>query len=427
MASPRSAQIRARLELKKRIAPLFDPGISLVAQRTELDTSGNRAMPLPGQRVEPISAGGVSAEWVRVGTRTGTRQVLLYVHGGAFVAGSCLSSRSVAARLADASELPVLTLNYRLAPEHPFPAAIEDVTAAYHWLLTSGAQPYEVAMVGDSAGGNLVLATLLTLRDLGEPLPAAVVLLSPWVDLAATGASFLGQAEADPYLIPQFMQAAARRYLGEIDPQTSPASPLYGDLGGLPPLLIQVGTDEIFLDDSLRLAQRIHAAGGTVPLEIWEGMWHVWHYFAALIPEGQQSFDQIGAFVRTQLDRARGAQRASEASDSDYFQQLQQRVKQLRRRYIEPTMADVLELPSKLQDMFHWLMRQGDAELAQVAAHFNQDAMTTRTQLSNLVVRGFVQEWVMEDEGQPHYRVRMRARRGRQISDDLSQSLGSAL
>jgi epsilon-lactone hydrolase len=427
MASPRSAQIRARLELKKRIAPLFDTSISLVTQRAELDSAGNRVMPLPGQRVEPISAGGVSAEWVRVGTQTGTSQVLLYVHSGGFVAGSCLSSRSVAARLAEASELPVLTLNYRLAPEHPFPAAIEDVTAAYHWLLTSRAQPYEVAMVGDSAGGNLILATLLTLRDLGEPLPAAAVLLSPWVDLAATGASFLGQAEADPYLIPQFMQAAARRYLGEIDPRTSPASPLYGDLGGLPPLLIQVGTDEIFLDDSLRLAQRIQATGGTVTLEIWEGMWHVWHYFAALIPEGQQSFDQIGAFVRTQLDQARGAQRASEASESDYFQQLQQRVKQLRRRYIEPTMADVLELPSKLQDMFHWLMRQGEAELAQVAAHFNQDEVTTRTQLSNLVVRGFVQEWVMEDEGQPHYRVRMRARRGRKISDDLSQSLGSAL
>jgi acetyl esterase/lipase len=427
MASPRSAQIRARLELKKRIAPLFDPSISLVTQRAELDTAGNRVKPLPGQRVEPISAGDVSAEWVRVGTQTGTRQVLLYVHGGGFVAGSCLSSRSVAARLAEACELPVLTLNYRLAPEHPFPAAIEDVTAAYHWLLTSGTQPYEVAMVGDSAGGNLVLATLLTRRDLGEPLPAAVVLLSPWVDLAATGASFLGQAEADPYLTPRFMQAAARRYLGTVDPQTSPASPLYGDLGGLPPLLIQVGTDEIFLDDSLRLAQRIHTAGGTVALEIWEGMWHVWHYFAALIPEGQQSFDQIGAFVRTHLDRARGAQRASEASERDYFQQLQQRIKQLRRRYIEPTMADVLELPSKLQDMFHWLMRQGDAELAQVAAHFNQDEVTTRTQLSNLVVRGFVQEWVMEDEGQPHYRVRMRARRGRQISDDLSHSLGSAL
>jgi hypothetical protein len=161
-------------------------------------------------------------------------------------------------------------------------------------------------------------------------------------------------------------------------------------------------------------------------MEIWEGMWHVWHYFAALIPEGQQSFDQIGEFVHTQLDRA-SQMRGREPIESDYFQELEQRVKQLRRRYMEPTMADVLELPSKLQDMFHWLMRQGDAELAQVAAHFNQDEVTTRTQLSNLVVRGFVQEWEGEDEGQLHYRVRMRARRGRQVSDDLRQSLGSGV
>ena len=162
-------------------------------------------------------------------------------------------------------------------------------------------------------------------------------------------------------------------------------------------------------------------------LEIWEGMWHVWHYFAALIPEGQQSFDQIGEFIRTQLDQARVVQRGREATESDYFQQLQQRAKQLRRRYIEPSMADVLELPWKLRDLFHWLMQQGEAELKQVAAHLNQDVVTTRTQLSNLIVRGFVQEREGEDEGQLHYRVRMRARRGRLVSDDLSQNLRSGL
>jgi predicted transcriptional regulator len=153
-------------------------------------------------------------------------------------------------------------------------------------------------------------------------------------------------------------------------------------------------------------------------------MWHVWHYFAALIPEGQQSFDQIGEFVRTQLDRAREAQWGRESTESDYFQQLQQRAKQLRRRYIEPSITDVLELPRKLRDQFHWLMQHGEVELAQVAAHLNQDTVTTRTQLSNLVVRGFVQEWEGEKEGDLHYRVRMRARRGRQVLDDLRQSLG---
>jgi epsilon-lactone hydrolase len=425
MASPRSAQIRARLEHKKRIAPLFDPSISLATQRAELDKSGKRAVPLPGQQIEPISAGGIPGEWVKVGAQTSSRQVLLYIHGGAFVAGSCLSSRSVAARLADASELPVLALDYRLAPEHSFPAAVEDVIVAYRWLLASGMQAHEIALAGDSSGGNLALAALLSLRDVGESLPAAVVLLSPWIDLTETSASRSTHAEADPYLTPQFMRVAAKHYLGAINPRTSPASPLFGDLAGLPPVLIQVGTDEIFLDDSLLLAQRMREVGGAVTLEIWEGMWHVWHYFAALIPEGQQSFDQIGKFVRTQLDQAREAQRAREPTESDYFQQLQQRAIQLRRRYIEPSMADVLELPRKLRDLFHWLVQQGEAELAQVAAHLNQDVVTTRTQLSNLIVRGFVQEREGEDEGLLHYRVRMRARRGRLVSDELKQSLGS--
>ncbi len=423
MRSARSEQIRTRLLLKKQIAPLFDPGISVTAQRTELDKSGNRVAPLPGQRVEPISAGGVPGEWVRVGTQVDTRRILFYVHGGAFIAGSCLSSRSVAARLAETSELPVLSLNYRLAPEYPFPAALEDVIAAYRWLLASGVQPHEIAMVGDSSGGNLLMATLLSLRDVGDPLPATAVLLSPWVDLTESSASRSMLAEADPYLTPQFMQVAARHYLGQIDPYTSPASPLYGDLADLPPILIQVGTDEIFLDDSTGLAQRIHEAGGDITLEIWEGMWHVWQYFAALIPEGQQSFDQIGAFLHTQFERASQAQQGVKPTESDYFQQLQQKVKQLRLRHIEPGMADVLELPPKLRDIFYWLMRQGEVELTQIAAHLQQDEATTRTLLTNLVVRGFVWEEVDEQGSPPRYRVRMAARRARQIADELRHSL----
>jgi hypothetical protein len=296
---------------------------------------------------------------------------------------------------------------------------MEDVIAAYRWLLVTGRQPHEIAMVGDSSGGNLVLATLLTLRDLGDPLPAAAVLLSPWVDLTETCPSRSTQAEADPYLTPQFMRVAASRYLGKTDPRTSPASPLYGDLSGLPPLLIQVGSDEIFLDDSLRLAQRVQEAGGVVTLEIWEGMWHVWHYFAALIPEGQQSFDQIGEFLHAQFDLASQSRRGVEPTESDYFQRLQQKVQQLRRRHRDPTMADVLALPRKLQDIFQWLLRHGEAELTQVAAHLNQDEITTRTLLTNLVVRGFVSERTVEDEGQSYYQVRMGTRRRRESLDAL--------
>src|SRR5436190_4933933 len=151
MVSPRSAQIRARLEQKKRIAPLFVPSICLVTQRAELDKSGKRAVPLPGQQIEPVSVGGIPGEWVKVGTQTSSHQVLLYVHGCAFVAGSCLSSTSVAARLAEVCELPVLTFNYRLAPEYSFPAAVEDVIVAYRWLLASSLLAHEIAQAVDSA------------------------------------------------------------------------------------------------------------------------------------------------------------------------------------------------------------------------------------------------------------------------------------
>jgi len=229
--------------------------------------------------------------------------VVLYVHGGAFVTGTCLSSRCMSVNLAKATELPVLSINYRLAPEHPFPAALEDVTTAYRWLLASGVWPQELLMVGDSAGANLVLAALLSLRDAGDLLPAAAILLSPWIDLAATGRSFLALADDDPYLTPPFMQRAARQYLGNVPPTLPLASPLYGDLRALPPMFIQVGSDEILLDDSTRLAQRVNEVGGVVHLEIWQRMWHVWHYFAEATPQGECSFAQINACIHAVLEQ----------------------------------------------------------------------------------------------------------------------------
>lgn len=294
----RNENLRLRLFKKKRQAPLFDPAIPLSIQRAALDTSGSKVLLAPDQRIEPVLAGNVSGEWIKSKANTGKEAVVLYVHGGAFVAGSCLSSRCMSVNLAKATDLPVLSINYRLAPEYPFPAALEDVTTAYRWLLTSGVRPQELIMVGDSAGGNLVLAALLLLRNAGDPLPAATIFLSPWIDLAATGRSFLALADADPYLTPPFMQIAARRYLGNVPPTLPLASPLYGDLRALPPMFIQVGSDEILLDDSIRLAQRVNEVGGVVHLEVWQRMWHVWHYFVGAIPQGGCSFAQINAFIQ---------------------------------------------------------------------------------------------------------------------------------
>jgi len=299
----RNEYLRLRLFKKKRQTPLFDPTIPHSMQRAALDAAGSKVLLAPHQRIEPVLAGNVSGEWIKSRANTGKEAVVLYVHGGAFVAGSCLSSRCLAVNLAQATELPVLSINYRLAPEYPFPAALEDVIAAYRWLLASGVQSQEVVMVGDSAGGNLVLAALLSLRDAGDPLAAAAILVSPWLDLATMGRSFLALADADPYLTPPFMQIAARQYLGTVSPTLPLASPLYGDLRALPPMLIQVGSDEILLDDSLRLAQRVKAVGGVAHLEVWQRMWHVWHYFAGAIPQAGYSFAQITAFIHAVLEQ----------------------------------------------------------------------------------------------------------------------------
>jgi monoterpene epsilon-lactone hydrolase len=315
----RSENLRLRLFKKKQQTPLFDPTIPLSMQRAALDTAGSKVLLGADQRIEPVLAGNVSGEWITSTANTGRKAVVLYVHGGAFVAGSCLSSRCMSVNLAKATDLPVLSLNYRLAPEYPFPAALEDVTAAYHWLLASGVQPQELIMVGDSAGGNLVLAALLLLRDAGDPLPAAAILLSPWIDLATTGRSFLSLADVDPYLTPPFMQIAARRYLGKVSPTLPLASPLYGDLRALPPMFIQVGSDEILIDDSIRLAQRINEVGGVVHLEVWQRMWHVWHYFVGAIPQGGCSFAQINAFIRAVIEQNSKTHQLLDRVGSDSF------------------------------------------------------------------------------------------------------------
>lgn len=233
-----------------------------------------------------------------------TDVTLLYLHGGAFVIGSARIYREQAARMSKAAGCAVLTLDYRLAPEHPFPAALDDTVAAWRWLIEQGMPAGRIVVAGDSAGGNLALAAMISLRDAGQELPAAAVLISPWVDLECSGETML--ENADPRHLAQraSLLSNAAQYLNGAHPRQPLASPLYADLSDLPPLLIQAGTAETLLSDARRLASRAGAAGVDVRLEEWEGMIHEWHLLAALLPaddpltEAEAAIERIASFVR---------------------------------------------------------------------------------------------------------------------------------
>jgi len=248
-------------------------------------------------KTERVGVGGVPAEWIAAPGASEDR-VLFYLHGGGYVIGSMRTHREMLSRMSRVSGARVLGLEYRMAPENPFPIAVEDSVAGYRWLLSKGTDPKKIVIGGDSAGGGLTVAALVALRYLGEPMPAAGVCLSPWVDLEGTGESMTTKAEVDPIVQRDLLQFMTNMYMGNRDPRTPLASPLYADLHGLPPLLIQVGTSETLLDDSTRLAERAKAAGVDVTLEVWDDMIHVWQLFAPVLPEGQQAIERIGEFIR---------------------------------------------------------------------------------------------------------------------------------
>lgn len=252
-------------------------------------------------RCERVAAGGVDGEWISP-TDAPQDKAILYFHGGGFRLGSVTSHRDLIAQIALASGCRVLAINYRLAPEHRFPAALDDALAAYGWMLDLGLKPTNIAFAGDSAGGNLVLAAMLALRDRRLPLPASAVLMSPWTDLAATGPSYVTRAEADPIHQRPMILALARNYLGgQGDPCDPLVSPLYADLRGLPPLLIQVGDRETVLDDSVTFADMARAAGIDVSLEVWDGMIHVFQMFGAELPEAHRAIASIAGFIDRHL------------------------------------------------------------------------------------------------------------------------------
>ena len=246
---------------------------------------------------ERIGAGGVPAEWIAA-PGADPAVVMCYLHGGGYVLGSMRTHRVMLAHLARACQGNVLGLEYRLAPENPFPAPVDDTLAAYRWLLAQGYDHRKVVLAGDSAGGGLVVAAMVAMRYAGEPMPAAGVCLSPWVDMEATGQSFVTNAAADPSVAKDRILRMAGLYLAGKSPQAPLASPLHADLRGLPPLLVQVGSIETLLDDARALTERAQAAGVSVELEVWEDMPHVWQHFAPILPEAQHAIARIGEFVR---------------------------------------------------------------------------------------------------------------------------------
>lgn len=261
------------------------------------------SQPPPGTTVDPVDAGGVPAEWV-VAAGARSRRVVLYLHGGAYQIGSPATLRYMIALLSGAAGARVLSVDYRLAPEDPFPAAVEDAIAAYRWLIAGGTEPAVIALAGDSAGGGLALGTLVALRDAGDQLPGAAVALSPWTDLALTGESLRTRAAVDVMIKADGMSETAKAYLAGQDPRHPYASPLYADLRGLPPMLIHVGDAEVLLDDSTRLAARARSHGVDVTLEVWDEMPHVWHAFAGLLPEADQAIQRIGGWLRERIPSA---------------------------------------------------------------------------------------------------------------------------
>lgn len=246
--------------------------------------------------VKPVKVSGINSEWL-VPKAAEPGRVLLYLHGGGYAVGSLRTHRALVSRLAYQNNLRALHIDYRLAPEHPFPAALEDSIHAYYWLVDQGYDPKQIVIAGDSAGGGLAMAMLLMLKELGRPLPSACVCLSPWVDLTLSGASVQTFAKADPIVpVPELVDWA-KAYAGSYSITHPMLSPLLGDLSGLPPILIQASTREVLTDDAVRLHQKILEAGGDVTLQLYPDMLHVWQIMWRYVPESREALKDIHRFL----------------------------------------------------------------------------------------------------------------------------------
>lgn len=297
--SLRAKLIRLPLRLLLKHRTLADTPVAAVRRRVRFLTW---LVPRPprGTQTNTIALGGVPGERISVAVSRNDRHVL-YLHGGAYLCGSPALYRDFTWRIATVARARVSCIDYRLAPEHPFPAAVDDAAKAYRGLLNDGADPSGIALMGESAGGGLVFATLLKLRDEGTPLPAAAVAMSPWTDLALTGESLRVNAAVDPMITVEALPDGANNYLAGADPRHPYASPLYGNPTGLPPALILVGGDEVLRDDAVRMAEAMRTAGCDVALEVWPRMFHAWPMMIRILPEARTALARIGAFLDGKL------------------------------------------------------------------------------------------------------------------------------
>ena len=282
---------------------LSDPKIALEFQRyLSVFNSLKRNALIPKDiTFERVDADGVPAEWI-ISPNAEKEKIIFHLFGGGYVMGTIESRRWLPFLIGRASNNRALLIGYRLAPEHPFPAAIEDSITAYRWLLSKGISPQNIIFTGASAGGGLVISTLVRLRELNLPFPAGAVLLSPWTDLACTGESLTSNAEYEPGITIPVLQGIAKLYYQDQSPQNSLISPLYANLEKLPPMLIHVGNIETLRDDSVRLADRAKNAGNDVLLKIWEDMPHVFQNYYNDLPESNQSLENIGRFIQKLLN-----------------------------------------------------------------------------------------------------------------------------
>ena len=292
MASPEFYDLVKRMRSRPR------PENQTIDQaRTGFIAVGRNFKPDSDASFEAVDAAGVPVEWVAT-KASKSLPVILFFHGGGYCIGSAQTHRDLVSRLCTASGARALSVDYRLAPENPFPAAVDDGVAAYRWLRSQGIPARSIVIAGDSAGGGLALATLLALKEAGDELPAGGVCMSPVTDHAKEGESMRTKVDLDPMVHPTSSTAYSQMYLAGGDARAPLASPLYADLKGLPPLLILVGTWEVLLDDSTRFAEKAKASGVPVELEVWNEMIHIWPYFAAILPEGRQAIERMGTFIK---------------------------------------------------------------------------------------------------------------------------------
>jgi monoterpene epsilon-lactone hydrolase len=295
---PEIAGVRALLA-SRQPAP-GEPRPSVAQRRAAMDAFGEMGSLPPGCRHEPLTAGGVKCERVEPTGAVEGRHIL-YLHGGAYVAGSPRSHRPLVARLAEAARSTAIVADYRMGPEHACPAAVDDALSVYRWMLDGGVEPERTIVAGDSAGGGLTLALALALRDAGLPQPAGLFVISPWADLTQSHETYRTKAEDDPMIAKDRLDESAAAYLGGFDARDPRASPVFGDFAGLAPMLIQVGSEEALLGDSLTIAERAGQARVEVRLEIWPEMIHVWHAFGGQLGAARRAIRTAGAWMDEKL------------------------------------------------------------------------------------------------------------------------------